>query len=372
MGVAPGAVLGAKYTVESVLGAGSFGTVYGVTHRTTGRKLALKLAHDWVTNNPVTVARFEREARTIGALDHPNIVEIVDFGYEGELPFIVMERVFGPTLQDFLDARTPPVLTPDEVMDILVPVIAGVAAAHAAGVLHRDIKPANVVLTQRPRQAYEAKVIDFGMAKPEHGSELTAVGSMLGTPAYIAPEVLSGQPATKSSDVWSMGVLLFRCLAGQQPFGGDTRLAVFQNIQGNRREPLVAVAPQTLPPSLVVAVERALAPQVAQRWQDMGQLLDALLGDVGDPGKTSRQHGPASLEDDGTDFDEQVTVRSDAANTAAARPDSADRRPQPPRGDSGSLPELPAHAQPTRVAALPSPRRSSSWWKRLVGLFVRS
>lgn len=371
MDVAPGVVLGAKYTVESVLGAGSFGTVYGVAHVTTGRKLALKLAHDWVTRNPITVARFEREARTIGALDHPNIVEVVDFGYEGELPFLVMEKVSGPTLQDFLKARTPPVLTPEEVMDILVPVIDGIAAAHAAGVLHRDIKPANVVLTPRPRQPYEAKVIDFGMAKPERGSELTAVGTVLGTPAYMAPEVLAGEPASKSADVWSMGVMLYRCLAGQRPFEGDTTVAVSRNIRANRREPLVAIAPQTLPPSLVVAVERALAPQIAQRWQDMGQLRDALRSEVVDPGKTSRQRGPESPPDADTEFDEQVTVRSDAASEAAARAAAASRRPLPFRGASGSLPELPEHAQPTRVAASPTPRRSSTWWKRIWALFVR-
>src|SRR5262245_51370252 len=173
-----------------------------------GRDVALKLlAPDADT------ARFDREARAVASLAHPNITQLYDYGEENGRPYMVLEYLSGGTLEDRLRSGTP--LPDDSTRAIAAGIAAGLAHAHARGLVHRDLKPANVLFDEEERP----KVADFGVARMAAGEgTLTEAGTVLGTAAYISPEQAMGEPATPASDVYSFGVILYRMLTGRLPF----------------------------------------------------------------------------------------------------------------------------------------------------------
>lgn len=406
-----GQAVGNKYTVGVQIGAGVHGTVYEVTHSITGRRLALKMARPEPSGGADTRARFEREARAIGRLDHPNIVEIVDFGEEDGVPFIVMERLYGASLDAHLAAMNPSRLAPEELRAILGPVVEAMASAHAQGVLHRDLKPSNVVVARIATGGYDVRVVDFGLAKVPNVVPLTMVGSQLGTPLYMAPEVIRGEGAIAASDVWSMGVMMYRCLTGYLPFEGATVAEVSHKILRNDRLPVAKAAPVPAPERLLDVIERALAPHPAHRWADMGALRDAWLPDVdgtvadlipaitiderrSDPRvatiRGSAAAGPRRrtvvIGQRSSDFDDVETVRTSATSLEAtfARPLAVEVDAPLPRlvdreglDTGGSLPGLPTHAQFTHAEPpppLPREKRRDArrvdawqWLRRLFG-----
>ncbi|HTM45398.1 MAG TPA: serine/threonine-protein kinase [Polyangiaceae bacterium] len=211
-----------RYQVIERIGHGGMGSVYRALHVHMKRMVALKVLHRDLTRQPEAVARFEREAIAAGQIDHPNVAKATDFG---RLPdgscYLVLEYVEGKTLTQWLDQRT---VTVEEALSIAKQVCEALSAAHAAGIVHRDLKPDNVMLVERPGDELLVKVLDFGIAKlgtiAEEGSRvpLTRMGSIFGTPEYMAPEQAAGQVVDRRADLYALGVLLYRMLAGHEPF----------------------------------------------------------------------------------------------------------------------------------------------------------
>src|SRR3954470_5380873 len=224
----PDTVIAGRYRLEHLLGRGGMSEVYAAEDQELGRRVALKLLAPDADN-----ARFEREARAVASLAHPNITQLYDYGEDGGRPYIVLEYVPGGTLEERLRSGSPP--SDDETFGIAAGVAAGLAHAHARGVVHRDLKPANVLFDEEGRP----KLADFGIARLAAGEgTLTEAGTVLGTAAYISPEQASGEPATPASDVYSFGVLLFRMLTGALPFVANDALAL---VDMHRNKPAPAV-----------------------------------------------------------------------------------------------------------------------------------
>ncbi len=215
-------------------------------------------------------ARFEREARSVAALAHPNVTQVYDYGESAGRPFMVLEYLPGGTLEELL--RSGGALPDEDAHRIGSEIAAGLAHAHTRGVVHRDLKPANVLFDEEGR----AKLADFGIARMAAGEgTLTEAGTVLGTAAYISPEQASGMPATPASDVYSFGVLLFRMLTGALPFAADDPLGlVLQHC--DEPAPLVTDVRPDAPAPLAATADAALAKDPAARPRDGGALADAL------------------------------------------------------------------------------------------------
>ncbi len=216
----PGSVLGGRYRLDAAIGGGSFGTVFRARHLELNRDVAVKILATSAGTDPEALARFRREGDSACRVQHPNAVAVFDFAVNpGGVAYLVMELLEGHSLEKELEEHG--LLQPVRCAEIVVPVCAALAAAHAAGVVHRDIKPSNVFL-HRTKQGELPKVLDFGIAKlaaeSAIGQRLTIDGSLLGTPAYMAPERFRRGPYGSKSDVYSVGVMLYEMLAGRLPF----------------------------------------------------------------------------------------------------------------------------------------------------------
>ncbi|MGY1747408.1 Stk1 family PASTA domain-containing Ser/Thr kinase [Blastococcus sp. SYSU D00695] len=217
-----GLVLEGRYRLEERLARGGMSTVYAATDLRLDRTVAVKVMAEHLMHDPSFVERFTREARAAAMLSHPNVVSVSDQGSDQGLVFLVMELVRGRTLRDLLQARGR--LTVGEAFAVLEPVLAGLAAAHRAGIVHRDIKPENVLIGHDG----VVKVADFGLARAVVGTGQTSHtgGVLIGTVAYLSPEQLERGRADARSDVYAAGIVLYEMLTGHPPFGGDTPLAV--------------------------------------------------------------------------------------------------------------------------------------------------
>jgi len=211
-----------RYLIEQRLGAGGMGVVYQAQPRGGGEPIALKLLNQRSARDPIDVARFRREARAASLLDHPNSVQVLDFGESaGGTPFIAMELVKGESLGERLHHQGP--LDERQAARITKLICSALAEAHALGVVHRDLKPENVVLSQRGEMDDYVKVLDFGLAKlmardGEDLRTLTAEGIVCGTPEYMAPETVMGHPVDGRTDIYSLGVMLYALVCGCLPF----------------------------------------------------------------------------------------------------------------------------------------------------------
>jgi len=258
-------LIAGRYRLDTLLGRGGMSEVWCATDLELGRRVAVKLLAPNEDN-----ARFEREARAVAALAHPNVTQVYDYGEDGDRPFMVLEYLAGGSLEELLRANG--ALPDEDTHRIASDIAAGLAHAHARGVVHRDLKPANVLFDEDGR----AKIADFGIARMSAGDgTLTEAGTVLGTAAYISPEQASGLPATAASDVYSFGVLLFRMLTGRLPFESDDALAL---VMRHRDEPppLVTDIRPDAPPTLAALADASLAKDPAARPQDGGALVDAL------------------------------------------------------------------------------------------------
>jgi eukaryotic-like serine/threonine-protein kinase len=233
----PGILLGGRYQLDGPIAAGAVGEVWRATDLVLSRPVAVKRLRDGYAGQPEAMERFRAEARHAGALSHSGIAQVYDYG-EAEPPsppFLVMEFVDGPSLAGLLDGGP---LDPADAMDVLAQVAAGLAAAHAAGLVHRDIKPANLLVAPDG----QVKITDFGIAHAAGSAQLTRTGTMVGTPSYLAPERAGGASATAASDLYSLGVVAYECLAGQPPFQG-TPMEVVAACQRAPMPPLPATVP---------------------------------------------------------------------------------------------------------------------------------
>jgi serine/threonine protein kinase len=319
----PGARLGPYEIVESI-GSGGMGVVYRAHDGRLARDVAVKVVAAHLASDPDARARFEREARAIAALSHPNILAIHDIGIEGDVPYAVTELLHGESLRARL-ARGP--LSWGDALTMTLAAANGLAAAHGRGIVHRDLKPENLFLTTDGR----LKVLDFGLARTNavglptaHDNESptvaeTHVGTIVGTVGYLSPEQARGEPATPASDVFALGCILFEMIAGRRAFEGATaadRLAAVLNL---RPEPLRRIA--EAPPELDAIVQRALQKEAWRRYPTARELA-------------------ASLE----------TVRSGSGRSASGR-ESVGQSARRPRSRARSLAVLPFELSPANPDA---------------------
>ena len=256
-----------RYRLDELLGRGGMSEVWCATDMELGRRVALKLLAPNEDN-----ARFEREARAFAALAHPNVTRLYDYGESDGRPFMVLEYLPGGTLEDLLRANGH--LADDDTHRIASEIAAGLAHAHARGVVHRDLKPSNVLFDDEGR----AKLADFGIARMAAGEgTLTEAGTVMGTAAYISPEQAAGLPATAASDVYSFGALLFRMLTGRLPFESDDPLALVLHHRDDEPPPVSAYR-EDAPPLLAATADAALAKDPALRPPDGAALVGALGG----------------------------------------------------------------------------------------------
>ncbi len=256
-----------RYRLEQRLATGGMGEVWRATDTSLGREVAVKLLKQEYADDPSFRARFETEAQHAGALHHPNIATVYDYGAGADgRPYLVMELVDGQPLSALIRPDTP--MDPTAVRDLLAQAADGLAAAHAAGIVHRDVKPANLLVTPDRH----VKITDFGIARAAEGMGLTQTGEVMGTPQYLSPEQAQGQTATPASDVYSLGVVAFECLAGRRPYVADTAVATALM---HLREPVPAL-PDDVPADLAAVVRRAMAKLPQDRYADGAALAAAL------------------------------------------------------------------------------------------------
>ena len=261
-----GRVLDGRYRVESLIATGGMATVYLGTDTRLDRTVALKVMHAELANDEDFVRRFVGEARSVARLSHPNVVAVYDQGADGRTLYLAMEYVPGRTLRDLMNERGR--LSPREALDIMDGILAGLAAAHAAGIAHRDVKPENVLLTS----GHSVKVADFGLARTMAGTSHTKTGMLIGTAAYLAPEQVSRGTADARTDVYAAGVMLFEMLTGAQPHTADTPLAVaYKHV--NEVVPAPSRFAPGITPSLDALVTRATSRDPDLRPVDAGQFL---------------------------------------------------------------------------------------------------
>jgi len=276
MPLTPAGRLG-PYEILSLLGKGGMGEVFLARDSRLSREVAIKALPEAFAHDPERLARFEREARLLASLKHPNIAGIHGLEESGGHRYLILEYVPGPTLADRIAQGPVPL---DDTLDIAIQVAAAIEAAHESGVIHRDLKPANVKLTP----AGEVKVLDFGLARgpetPSGVSELTQsptlttpatmAGVILGTAAYMAPEQARGRVVDRRADIWAFGCLLYELLTGRRPFEGETLTDTIAAIV--RAEPDWSALPPGTPPRLRDLLQRCLRKDPRERQRDVGDV----------------------------------------------------------------------------------------------------
>jgi beta-lactam-binding protein with PASTA domain/predicted Ser/Thr protein kinase len=264
----PETIIDGRYRVISRLGSGGMADVYLAQDQLLGREVAVKVLHHHFSEDQEFVERFRREASSAAALSHPNIVAIFDRGEWNGTYYIAMEYVAGRTLKAIV--REHGALDPAAAIDIVVQILRAARFAHRRGVIHRDLKPHNVMLDNEGR----ARVTDFGIARAG-ASDMTLTGSIMGTAQYLSPEQAQGLSVNESSDLYSIGVILYELLTGVVPFEGETAVAVaFKQVSAEPLPPS-ALNP-SLPHSLDAVVLRALAKSPEERYADADELIAAL------------------------------------------------------------------------------------------------
>ena len=272
-----GELIDGRYELEELVGTGGMSSVYRARDTLLERNVALKVMHAHHLEDDDYVARFQREARTVAQLSHPNIVTVIDRGEDDGRPFIVFEYVEGDTLDKLIEHDG--VLPVDEALRIAIGAARGLAFAHRQGHVHRDVKPQNILLNG----GGQPKVTDFGISRAlDVKKGVTQTGTVLGTSNYIAPEQASGDKATAQSDVYSLGVVLFELLTGRRPFSGDNFVAVAMK-HINERPPSVSDLRRDVPPRVAAAVACALEKEPRDRFASMEAFaaeLDACLHEL--------------------------------------------------------------------------------------------
>jgi len=267
------------YEVVAPLGEGGASSVYRAL-APDGTTVALKLLDERLARVSVMKERFQREARALNGLDHPNLVRIVDFGMHGSTPYLAMQFAEGQPLDELLETRP---IQPAMAFELGLGIVAGLAHAHTHGVLHRDVKPANVYVVTLPDGALHPRVIDFGLARftnqerwGEHAT-LTEEGTIIGTPTYMSPEQAFGGRADERSDVYSAAVVLYELFAMRPPFVKESRAALLRAHALENPPPISEVRPGlVLQPALVDLFAMALAKKARERFHDAGAMLRAM------------------------------------------------------------------------------------------------
>ena len=266
------------YVIGPCIGHGGMARIYRAEHEGLCRQVALKVLTDGVEPGTEGRARFLREARIAAAIKHPNVVNIFDIGVENQVPYLVMELLVGQDLESLLASHG--ALSEHTIIDIMVPVVAGLVAVHDAGVVHRDLKPGNIFLSKGATDEVEPKLLDFGISKAMGGGEkmrLTSTqGLLMGTPLYMSPEALLGTEMSAASDQYSLGVVLYECATGVNPFVSDSVAETARRVTTGQYTP---IAEQAIRPSrrLQTIIERMMSLDPKERYRDMRALGQELL-----------------------------------------------------------------------------------------------
>ncbi len=261
-----GTQLSGRYRLESKLGSGGMSTVYLAIDEVLDRRVAIKVMHREISDQPDQLERFRREARAVASLSHPNLVAVIDAGEDGGHPYIVFEYVPGETLKKRIDESGR--LGLDEATAYAIEIGRGLAAAHAARLIHRDVKPQNVLIDGEGR----AKITDFGIARSLEVHGLTATGRVLGTTDYVSPEQAMGKEVDARTDVYSLGIVLYEMLTGDVPFHAETQVGVAMKHVNEAVPDVQKKRPETSA-ALAAALERAVAKDPKDRYPDMNHFL---------------------------------------------------------------------------------------------------
>lgn len=281
-----GVTLDERYRILEVLGEGGMGTVYRAAQlgpddaETGSSEVAVKVLHEELGQDASQRERFEREAQALFGLQHPHILAVHDYGVHEGLPYLVMELLEGQSLDELTEDGP---LKPEVALEIFEQVLQGLAFAHAQGALHRDLKTENIFVLRMPAGQIHCKLLDFGLVKFMddkrwgESKQLTNLGQVFGTPAYMSPEQCTGGPVDLRTDVYAMGVVLFELLTGAWPFLEETRIEMM-------RAHLSAAVPsigETRPelwvhPSLETLLQKAMAKNKEHRFADAQGMLKAL------------------------------------------------------------------------------------------------
>jgi len=289
-----GNILGGRYRVIAQLGQGGMGKVYRAEDTSLSRQVAVKVLPDEFARDPERLARFEREAKLLAALNHPNIAAIHGIEESDGTRFLVLELAEGETLRDRLDKGPLPV---EETLETCQQIAEGLEAAHEKGIIHRDLKPGNVMITSEGK----IKILDFGLAKAYPGettgvdiersptitARMTEPGVILGTAAYMSPEQARGRPADKRADVWALGCILYECLTGKRTFQGETISDTLALVL--KGEPDWAALPMTTPGTIRILLHRCLQKNPKNRLHD---IADARI-EIDEAGSSSTEGGAA-------------------------------------------------------------------------------
>jgi serine/threonine-protein kinase len=280
-----------RYKILGELGRGAMGIVYKAEDPNLDRIVALKtiILEDDAEGRKEYQKRFFLEAKAAGKLNHPNIVTAFDFGEEDGVAYLAMELVEGTDLR--LRLKDGAALSPVDAVDIAQQVAEGLGFAHERGIVHRDIKPGNIMLQPRG----QAKIMDFGLARMRVADHKTSTGMVLGTPKYMSPEQVAGQPVDQRSDVFSLGIVLYEMLTGVRLFAGADTPQIMHNVVHVEHEPPTRIKPE-LPSMLDFVVARALKKDPAVRYQDAYELS----ADLGNCLAELRHKAPIAPTPDGT------------------------------------------------------------------------
>lgn len=286
-----GSLVGERYQVERRLGEGGMGEVYLARHVLIGRPCALKVMSQALSKDPDAVSRFNREATSASRITHPNVCTVYDFGLTSEgLIYLAMEYVEGRALSAVLDQGGP--MPVQRAAALLAQCAAGLMAAHELGIVHRDLKPDNIMV-QSGKEREIAKLVDFGIAKAVEGApgqRVTKTGFVIGTPEYMSPEQLAGDPVEGRSDQYSLALVFYRLITGRLPFEGTSLQETLVQRLTDPPRPLAQSRPEVeFPAGLQAIMDRALARDPEQRYQTVLEFSDAVAAAVAGDAVTTRK-----------------------------------------------------------------------------------
>jgi eukaryotic-like serine/threonine-protein kinase len=335
------AAVAGRYSIGELLGRGGMGEVYMATDLRLDRSVALKKLRADLADDPAMRRRVEAEARLAARLVHPNVVTVFDSGVDDGHPFIVMERLDGRTLRDELEDRR---LSGNEVRAVGLQILDALGAAHDIGLIHRDVKPGNVLVGS----GGVWKVADFGIAtSTDDDRTITRTGELLGSPSYLAPERLEGRPATATSDLYSLGVLLYEAATGSRPFGEGEPLTIAMRIRDGRHTPPLEAEPG-LDPALADAIERAMSRDPAARFASAAEMAAALRPGGADPAEATV---PTAADPDATAVIDRSPEPTAVLEPAGPRGATAAIAP-PPSGDRATAGRHAPDRAPRRLLTL--------------------
>jgi serine/threonine-protein kinase len=282
-----GEVLAGSFCIVGVVGEGGMGRVYEAEHVRLPRRFAVKVIAEQFARHQEAMGRFEREAQAAARVHHPNVLDVVDVvrAKDGR-PCIVTELLEGEELGVMLErTRRLPIA---EAVDVVRQACLGLAAAHAEGIVHRDLKPSNLFLCKRHEGGHLVKVLDFGVAKVTDGAALTRAGTVVGTPAYMAPEQARGLPGVDArADVYAMGAVLHHLLTGRPPFDDDEPARILMRVATEKAAPIRRVDP-ALPEELELIVAGAMEPDPTRRFASAMELESQLAAFAADAARATR------------------------------------------------------------------------------------